>query len=80
MSVSIQEVVIVLFACGLVALFAGKRTWLWGIPAQFAVIASFTPADPLSTLLIGGPCSAIYAFALLKTERQAIPQTISADE
>jgi Sec-independent protein secretion pathway component TatC len=76
MSVSIQEIVIVLFACGLVALFARKRAWLWGIPAQLAVIASCTPADPVSTLVIGVPCSAIYAFALLKTERQIAPAAV----
>jgi hypothetical protein len=73
MSVSVQELGIVLLACTLVAMLGGKRAWLWGIPAQLAVIASFTPADPVSLVAIGGPCSAIYAFALLKTERQIAP-------
>lgn len=80
MSVSIQEIGIVLFACALVAMFAGRRAWLWGIPAQLAIIASFTPADPVSTLAIGVPCSAIYAFALFKTERRTAAVAVTTKE
>lgn len=80
MSVSVQEIGIVLLACTLVAMFGGKRAWLWGIPAQLAVIASFTPADPVSLVAIGAPCSAIYAFALLRTEKQLTPQPVRAEK
>lgn len=80
MSVSIQEIGIVLVACSLVAIFGRKRAWLWGIPAQLAVVASFTPADPVSTLAVGVPCSAIYAFALFRTEKQLAPAPVTTKE
>lgn len=80
MSVSIQEIGLVLIACVLVAAFAGKRTWLWGIPAQLTIIAICTPADPVSTLMIGLPCSLIYVFALLRTEKQARPEPVSIEK
>lgn len=80
MGVSVQEIGIVLFTAGLVVLFGRQRAWLWGIPAQLAVVAAFTPADPVSTLSIGTPCAVIYAFALLKTERQSVPSVAAESE
>ncbi len=80
MSVSIQEIGLVLLACVLVARPARKLKWHWGIPAQIAIIAACTPADPISTIAIGLPCSLIYAFALVRTEKQATPAPASTEQ
>ena len=73
MSVSIQEIGLILLSCIIVAMPARRRVWLWGIPAQLAIIAACTPADPISLIAIGLPCSLIYAFALVRTEKQVTP-------
>jgi len=73
MIASIQEIGLILLSCILVAMPARQRVWLWGIPAQLAIIAACTPADPISLIAIGLPCSLIYAFALVRTEQRTVP-------
>ena len=66
MSVSIQEIGLLLLSCIIVAIPARRRVWLWGIPAA-----------PISLIAIGLPCSLIYAFALVRTEQRNVPATLT---
>ena len=69
MHVGVQEVVLIIFSA-IVAVFMARRShrpWLLGIPVQVAVISICTPADPISTLMIGLPCCVMYAFGVLKS-------------
>lgn len=77
MSVSIQEIGLLLLSCIIVAIPARRRVWLWDIPAQLAIIAACTPAAPISLIAIGLPCSLINAFALVRTEQRNVPATLT---
>lgn len=71
-SISAVEVAIVaiLATASFVISRRTRRGWVLGIPALFATLSVFTPADPVSTLLAGIPVTAIYVTALISTERR----------
>lgn len=77
MHVGIQEVVFIIVSAIVAAVMARRcqRPWLLGIPVQAAVISICTPADPVSTLMIGLPCCVIYALGVLKSG--AKPQAVA---
>lgn len=68
MGIGVNELVLLLLvtASALVGVKLTKRRWLLGLPAMFVVAILFSPADPLSTLLIALPCCCIYSFALFQ--------------
>lgn len=75
MDVSVPEVALVILSAAIAVFLARRcqRPWLHAIPVQVAIIAVFTPADPLSTLLIATPCCVLYALGVLKSGSQPQP-------
>lgn len=68
MEIGVIEVVLVALvaASALIGVKQTGRRWLLGLPALFVVAMVFSPADPLSMLLIAVPCGCIYSAALLR--------------
>lgn len=53
----------------LFAIIVTKKRWMLGLLGYFVIAALFTPADPLSLLLIAVPSCCIYTIALLMKGR-----------
>lgn len=69
MTVSVQEILLVVFSTVLATVLARRfrRPWLLGIPLQVVVISFGTPADLVSTLLIAVPCGLLYGAGVLNS-------------
>ena len=59
---------IIVFSCGMVVagiVWRTGRRWLLGFTLCWLASALLTPADPLSTLLVGGLLSVLYLVSML---------------